>query len=476
MTQQSNSPAEIHQQICQLYQSAETLRIVEIAKNDKAPIHRFAQAISADPLFVARLLRLANFVPGLTQRLTTVPSAINVLGLDNLKSLALGLSIFLLGPVPLAGETREVDNESINQRDLWEHALGSATVAASFAARFGNVSPLTAFTAGFIHDSGKVLLYRYSNERFIEAVNVALEKNLPSTEGEMLVFGTDHIKAAEEWCRKSELPAVLDHVLRFHHDRPGTLPDFLNDESRRLVAVVQAADLICESRGIGKAGDRLALSRELRTTLNFREEEWGEFLQTVKQDVESARPAFGFQRQDFEKLPPARAQPARTSGKSAQPAQKAAAEPPRGLVIPFPPRFDDAGKNHVKPDPGKLAILVVEDHSSLCDLLSLYLMRHGYHVRTASHGESALDILSKEEIHLVLLDLMLPRVDGFEVLRQVHNTQQTRTPYIIVVSAGASEKDRKKVLELGADEYMPKPFHLMRLLERIQVVEKYLRQ
>jgi DNA-binding response OmpR family regulator len=47
-------------------------------------------------------------------------------------------------------------------------------------------------------------------------------------------------------------------------------------------------------------------------------------------------------------------------------------------------------------------------------------------------------------------------------------------PYIIVVSAGASERDRNKVLELGANEYMPKPFHLMRLLERIQTVEKYL--
>lgn len=100
-------------------------------------------------------------------------------------------------------------------------------------------------------------------------------------------------------------------------------------------------------------------------------------------------------------------------------------------------------------------------------------MRHGYHLRTASNGEGALEILSKEEIHLVLLDLMLPRVDGFEVLRQIHKSQHDKTPYIIVVSAGASEKDRKKVLELGANEYMPKPFHLMRLPERIQIVEKY---
>jgi DNA-binding response OmpR family regulator len=117
---------------------------------------------------------------------------------------------------------------------------------------------------------------------------------------------------------------------------------------------------------------------------------------------------------------------------------------------------------------------VVEDHGSLCDMLSLYFMRYGYHVRTANNGDTALQLLAKEEIHLVLLDLMLPRVDGFAVLKQLREWAQERKPYIIVVSAGASEKDRNKVLELGANEYMPKPFHLIRLLERVQAVENYL--
>jgi DNA-binding response OmpR family regulator len=122
----------------------------------------------------------------------------------------------------------------------------------------------------------------------------------------------------------------------------------------------------------------------------------------------------------------------------------------------------------------KLTILVVEDHGSLCDMLSLYFMRYGYHVRTANDGESALDLLASEEIHLVLLDLMLPRINGFTVLRQIRERSSEKPPYVIVVSAAASTKDRNLVLELGANEYMSKPFHLMRLLERIQSVEKYL--
>ena len=147
----------------------------------------------------------------------------------------------------------------------------------------------------------------------------------------------------------------------------------------------------------------------------------------------------------------------------------------KARVISFPKRPGALAKNSDKSLDKKLTILVVEDHGSLCDMLSLYFMRYGYHVRTASDGESALDIIDHEEIHLVLLDLMLPRMDGFTVLRRIRaRGGDGKPPYVIVVSAGASTGDRNLVLDLGADEYMPKPFHLMRLLERIQNVEKYL--
>lgn len=471
MNQQPNLPAEIHEQIFQLYRSPQNLRIVEIAKADEAPLDNFVEAISADPVFDARLIKLANFVPGLAQGLTTLANAINVFGLDNLKVLALGLSSFTDEPAQETGEKSVAEEELINLRDLWEHALGCAAVAARLAAKIEGVSTLSAFVGGLIHDVGKVLLYRYSRERFIAAISVALEKNIPSTEGEMLAFGIDHVTAAEEWCRKFELPLALQNVLRLHHERPSILADSIDDESQRLIATIQAADLICESQNIGKAGDWGLLPRQVRAALDFHEDDWRDVLSAVKREVESARQTFGFQRQGGRKLPLVRGRAGRNQ---ALPLSKRTAGHGRALVVPFPSRNEGRVRHDAKQTLGKLAILVVEDHTSLCDLLSLYLMRRGYHVRTASNGEGALAILSKEEIPLMLLDLMLPRVDGFEVLRQIHKSQHDKTPYIIVVSAGASEKDRQKVLELGADEYMPGPFHLMRLLERIQVVQKYL--
>ena len=145
-----------------------------------------------------------------------------------------------------------------------------------------------------------------------------------------------------------------------------------------------------------------------------------------------------------------------------------------GNVIPFPKRPQIPTASDETFAEKKLTILIVEDHGSLCDMLSLYFMRYGYHVRTANDGETALGMMDSEEVHLVLLDLMLPRMDGFMVLRQIRERYDRKLPYIIVVSAGASANDRNIVLELGANEYLPKPFHLMRLLERIQRVEKLL--
>jgi DNA-binding response OmpR family regulator len=146
----------------------------------------------------------------------------------------------------------------------------------------------------------------------------------------------------------------------------------------------------------------------------------------------------------------------------------------KGRVIPFRKGKSPTNSGNDQSLKKRLTILVVEDHGSLCDMLSLYFMRYGYHVRTANDGEAALALLAAEQIHLVLLDLMLPGLDGFSVLREIRQHSLHKSPYVIVVSAGASVEDRATVLDLGANEYIGKPFHLIRLLERIQHVEQRL--
>jgi DNA-binding response OmpR family regulator len=147
-----------------------------------------------------------------------------------------------------------------------------------------------------------------------------------------------------------------------------------------------------------------------------------------------------------------------------------------GQVIKFPSREERAARTTASRTSRKLTILLAEDHSSLRDIVSVYLMRQGYHVRTAGSGLGALEVLEAEEVDLVLLDLMLPGIDGFEVLRRLREKSVSALPYVVVVSALTTEPDRRKAEELGCNDYLPKPFHLPHLLERIVAIEKRLRQ
>ena len=112
-------------------------------------------------------------------------------------------------------------------------------------------------------------------------------------------------------------------------------------------------------------------------------------------------------------------------------------------------------------------ILIVEDETIVADVVSRYLRRDGFQVVIASDGQAALDIAREQMPDLVLLDLMLPKVDGLEVCRRLR--AMSSVP-IIVVTAKGSEADRIVGLELGADDYVSKPFSPRELVARVRAV------
>lgn len=378
-----HSPEEIRRRILQICLSPQARGIVEIAKNDKVSSQSFAEVISAEPLFAARLLRVANLACGPSQRITTATQALNVFGLNNLKLLALGLSAFALPPW---AEGKNSPEPSPTLRNLWEHSLGCAAVAGQLVSRFEK-SRLHAFVTGFIHDIGRLLLYRVAEEDFSQAVRISEEKSIPATEAEILAFGTSHVAVAAEWAEKSELPDFFRCILRLHHERPAMLASDLDVETRHCILLVQAADSICHAARIGEASEGAKPGCEVWSELGIERGEWSDQARAIKSAIVAARDAFGF---------------VKTSAQQDQPRQhpvrevRAAMSGARGTVIPFP-----RSAAVVEPPPldpsVKPSILVVEDHNSLCDLLSLYLMRYGYHVRTASNGEGALEILARKK-------------------------------------------------------------------------------
>lgn len=112
-------------------------------------------------------------------------------------------------------------------------------------------------------------------------------------------------------------------------------------------------------------------------------------------------------------------------------------------------------------------ILIVEDEAMVADVVSRYLRRDGFQVLLAADGQAALDIAREQSPDLVLLDLMLPKIDGLEVCRRLRAGSQVP---IIVVTAKGDETDRIVGLELGADDYVSKPFSPRELVARVRAV------
>ncbi|GAB5603491.1 response regulator transcription factor [Thermus sp. FJN-A] len=116
--------------------------------------------------------------------------------------------------------------------------------------------------------------------------------------------------------------------------------------------------------------------------------------------------------------------------------------------------------------PGEL-VLVVEDEPQIADTLERYLRAYGFRTERAGDGERALELWRVLRPDLVLLDLMLPKLDGLEVLKRLR--QGDRTP-VIVLTARAEEADRLLGLELGADDYVVKPFSPREVVARVRAV------
>jgi len=112
-------------------------------------------------------------------------------------------------------------------------------------------------------------------------------------------------------------------------------------------------------------------------------------------------------------------------------------------------------------------IIVVEDEPDIMGLLSYSLTREGYAVSGCTDGEQALKVIPLEKPHLVLLDLMLPGVGGLEICRLLKANPETARIPIIMVSARSTNSDMVTGLELGADDYIAKPFSLKVLLARV---------
>lgn len=120
----------------------------------------------------------------------------------------------------------------------------------------------------------------------------------------------------------------------------------------------------------------------------------------------------------------------------------------------------------------RLRVLIVEDEEALIEPLKYNFTKEGYIVDTAQDGEIALDKIFNKPPELILLDWMLPKISGMDLCKRIRNNKETKNIPIIMLTARGEENDRIQGLEMGADDYVTKPFSINELLARAKAVIK----
>ncbi|MGD1876040.1 MAG: response regulator transcription factor [Kiloniellaceae bacterium] len=115
-------------------------------------------------------------------------------------------------------------------------------------------------------------------------------------------------------------------------------------------------------------------------------------------------------------------------------------------------------------------VLVVEDEPNIVESLSFLMKQEGFDVRVANDGATALRLVETELPHLVVLDVMLPRRDGYDVCKAIRANRKLDGVRIMMLSAKGREMDRRKGMELGADDYVTKPFSTRELVGRARAL------
>ena len=122
------------------------------------------------------------------------------------------------------------------------------------------------------------------------------------------------------------------------------------------------------------------------------------------------------------------------------------------------------------PAPGGERILVVDDEPDIVALVAYHLAKTGYRVSTSASGTEALDVARQERPALIVLDLMLPGLSGYDVLQQLRESNGTRDVAVLMLTARREEQDRIRGLSLGADDYLTKPFSPQELVLRVAAI------
>jgi putative nucleotidyltransferase with HDIG domain len=203
---------------------------------------RIGALIGQDPTLTARLLRMVNSAFfGYPEQIASISRAVTIIGFEALRNLILATAVLdtLVLRGPLWG--------GFSPGDLWHHSLATAVAARAIARRVGPRESEEFFVAGLRHDIGKLAMLYLERERYLLAIDLALNERILIGEAEARVFGISHPRVGQLLVEAWQLPRPLVMAVALHHQP--------TREAGRLVAVVHVADILARALALGSGGD-----------------------------------------------------------------------------------------------------------------------------------------------------------------------------------------------------------------------------
>ncbi len=216
-----------------------------MADDNRTSAMDLAQVLSTDQALTAKLIRISNSAYyGFARRVSTVREAVVMLGFKQVRQVAVGASLITSWNGPSA------DNDPFNLDLFWGHSVAVAVAGETIAKKTRLARPEDAFTAGILHDIGRLVLRRTMPTEFAQAVGMAQTSGVPLHEAEMLTMGYAHDDVGRALGEKWKFPAHLVEAVRCHHD------DRLNPQNDGLSGIVAQADRLALHYGLYCGYDR----------------------------------------------------------------------------------------------------------------------------------------------------------------------------------------------------------------------------
>jgi PAS domain S-box-containing protein len=402
------------------------LTVVQLTRQDNVSSEQLAHAIQADPALVARLLKLANACHSPEARpVLAIKDAISILGLTSVRGLALGFSLMT--------DKQALRCRAFNYPAFWSRSLARAVAMQALAASSHLLQSDEAFTLGLLSHIGELGLASVFPEDYAQLLAEAPRSAAEGLLRERQAFEFDHAELTSALMIDWGFPASLTEPVGFHEQLDAARFAAGSRSERLLFTLVlasQIADVCMAAKPMRRAlmaelfllGGKLSIGAEDLLTLCDRiVGEWTDWCRLL--EVPS------------EKLPPF-------------------AELMNAPQAPFLEQADGLSRVTAA---GGFHVLVVDDDRSIRLILKSLLTKAGYTFSEAASGRQGLELAHTELPDIMIVDWMMPEMDGIELIRTLRQTESGRAIYILLLTGLDQEERLVEAFAAGADDFLSKP-------------------